>query len=126
MESILTKQQEEVIEDICSEIVTLVLGPGKLSPQRAEVVEKLKKLFEVQIVEIRKIREERRGFQIMARNMMMHANPGFWLAAMEEGKYDRASGEAECSVCRQVYMEHPQLTDLPTFHMLCSGEIVKT
>ncbi len=69
---------------------------------------------------------ERRGFQIMAREMFAHADPGFYLSAMEEGRYERTSGEAECSQCRQRHREHPQLPDLPTFHMLCSGEIVKT
>jgi hypothetical protein len=57
MESILTKHQEEVLEDVCSGIVTLFVGPGQTSPHRAAVVEQLKRLFVVQIVEIRKLRE---------------------------------------------------------------------
>lgn len=57
MESILTKQQMQVLEDICTEMVALFCGPGQVSPNRTAAVEKLKRIFEVQIVEIRKLRE---------------------------------------------------------------------
>jgi hypothetical protein len=76
--------------------------------------------------EIERLRLERRGFQLMARNMILHADPGFWMAAIEEGKYERAGGDAGCRVCRLAFFEHPQLPNLPTFHMLCNGNIVKT
>lgn len=73
--------------------------------------------------ENRKLRFQRRGFQIMSRHMML-STP--WKVAMDEGKYDRAGGDVECQECRQLYMEHPELPGYPTFHMLCCGEIVKT
>lgn len=76
--------------------------------------------------ENQKLKIERRGFQIMARRMMDGVDPGFWQAAMEDGKYERAGGDVECTACRQTYVEHPQLPRFPTFHMLCSGDIVKT
>lgn len=75
---------------------------------------------------VQKLKLERRGFQVMAREMFKGIDPGFWQSAMEAGKYDRASGDAECTDCRMVLREHPQLPNLPTFHMLCNGEIVKT
>ncbi len=73
-----------------------------------------------------KLKLERRGFQIMAREMFKAIDPGFWRAAIEDGKYERAGGDAECRDCRIVFCEHPQLPGLPTFHMLCNGSIVKT
>jgi len=72
-----------------------------------------------------RLKVERRGFQIMARRMLESQNPGFWRAAMEDGKYERAGGDAECQECRQPLVEHPQLPGFPTFHMICRGEIVK-
>jgi hypothetical protein len=74
-------------------------------------------------VENRKLKTQRRGFQIMARQMIVWTG---WMAKMNEGKYERAGGDVECEKCRQVYYEHPQLPGFPTFHMLCRGEIVKT
>jgi hypothetical protein len=75
---------------------------------------------------ISKLKLERRGFQIMARKMMDGNDPGFWRAAMEDGKYERVGGNAPCSDCGVVYYEHPELPGFPTFHMICSGDIVKT
>lgn len=76
--------------------------------------------------ENQKLKGERRGFQIMARQMMVGIDPGFWKSALQDGKYERASGDVECLVCRLAYYEHPQLPGFPTFHMTCRGEIVKT
>lgn len=75
---------------------------------------------------IRKLTVARRGFQIMARQMVLCQDPGFYLAAMDEGNYMRAGGDVECAQCRLPYVEHPELPRFPTFHVLCSGEIVKT
>jgi hypothetical protein len=72
-----------------------------------------------------RLRLGRRGFQVMARNMALHADAGFWLSAIEDGKYERAGGDVECELCRQMYIEHPQLEGYPTFHLTCKGEIVK-
>lgn len=73
-----------------------------------------------------KLKLEKRGFQLMARQMFQGHDPGFWRAAMEDGKYERAGGDVECETCRLAYLEHPELPGFPTFHMLCSGNIVKT
>lgn len=75
------------------------------------------------IIEVRRLRLERRGFQIMSRKMLDQCP---WAPAMEEGKYERASADVECVHCRRTYTEHPQLPGLPTFHMICDGKIVKT
>jgi len=37
----------------------------------------------------------------------------------------RAAGDALCSVCGLEYIEHPQLANLPTFHLTCTGKVVK-
>lgn len=67
-----------------------------------------------------------RGFQVMAREMFHAIEQAWWLAAIEDGKYERAGGDVECHTCHLLYYEHPELPKYPTFHMLCSGEIVKT
>lgn len=71
------------------------------------------------------IKLDRRGFQRMARNMFAGLDPGGWRSKMEAGNYVRAAGNAECKGCGMLYLEHPQLPDLPTFHLLCTFEIVK-
>lgn len=75
--------------------------------------------------ENQKLKIQRRGFQIMARQMIA-CTTSSWMAKMDEGKYERAGGDVECRECRQTYYEHPQLPGLPTFHMICCGDIVKT
>lgn len=77
-------------------------------------------------VEIQELRISRRGFQIMARAMLLHGNHHKWAAMLEQGRYERAGGDVECKICRQPYFLHPQLPELPTFHLLCDGSIVKT
>lgn len=76
--------------------------------------------------EIQKFRLERRGFQIMARNMLQATDPAWWQAAMQDGKYSRAGGDVECTICRLTYVEHPEIPGFPTFHVLCIHDIVKT
>jgi len=73
-----------------------------------------------------RLKLERRGFQIMARNMFGMTPASSWQEKMDQGRYWRASGEAQCQICRQFYALHPELPGLPTLHLLCSGEIVKT
>ena len=72
---------------------------------------------------VAKLRLERRGFQIMAREMLSQC---LWRPMMDAGKYERAGGNVECPECLQTYVEHPELPNFPTFHMVCSGEIIKT
>lgn len=69
---------------------------------------------------------ERRRFQVMAREMFKKIDQNSWKAAIEEGKYERVGGDAECSICRLTYLEHPELPGFPTFHLVCNGKIVKT
>lgn len=38
----------------------------------------------------------------------------------------RASGLTVCEACGFAFDRHPDLRDLPTFTVLCSGEVVKT
>lgn len=100
--------------------------PAACAVRAGSELRKAKEALDGCLDTVRKLTIQRRGFKIMASQMAMHADPGFWLSAIEEGKYERAGGDVECKLCRQIYMDHPQLPDLPTFHMLCSGEIVKT
>lgn len=72
---------------------------------------------------VAKLRIRSNGYRIMARKMLDQC---LWEPMMEEGKYARAGGDVECSTCRLLYLEHPELPKYPTFHMLCSGKIVKT
>lgn len=89
----------------------------------------LKKAYEAldaDLTQIAKLWVERRGFQLMAIRMFDLTRAELWQGRMEEGKYWRAGGDVECTLCRRPYMEHPELPGFATFHMLCSGEIVKT
>lgn len=73
-----------------------------------------------------KLKIEKRGFQIMSRRVMEAASLGFAKSAIDEGNYARAGGDVECQFCRQPYVEHPEISGFPTFHLLCSGAVVKT
>ena len=77
-------------------------------------------------LEISKLSRERRGFQVMARHMVMVVSSGALLSDLENGKYERVSGEVECQDCRHLYLEHPHIPKMPTFHILCNGKIVKS
>lgn len=72
-----------------------------------------------------KLKLEKRGFQIMSRKIM-DALAGPAKAMVWDGKYERAGGDVECESCRLKYFEHPQIPELPTFHLICSGKVVKT
>lgn len=82
-----------------------------------------RKNFDDLKADVAKLRLERRGFQVMARKMVDHLS---WHSALENGRYERAGGDVLCKECRVMFSEHPQLPGLPTFHMLCNGDIVKT
>lgn len=73
-----------------------------------------------------KLKLERRGFQLMARRMVDIVSSGSLTTDLETGRYERVSGEVECSECRLLYREHPQIPKMPTFHITCLGKIVKT
>lgn len=100
--------------------------PSVCAAHAGDELAKARKALDGSLETISKLRIEKRGFQIMARNMMQGVYPGFWQAAMADGKYERAGGDVECRTCRLVYVEHPELPGWPTFHMICSGDIVKT
>lgn len=101
-------------------------SPGEcLENTRAEL-KQAQEALDADLAQISKLRAERRGFQIMARGMFGLAKAALWRDQMEEGKYERAGGNVDCVSCRRLYVEHPELPGLPTFHMLCSGKIVKT
>lgn len=76
--------------------------------------------------DVDKLRRERRGFQLMARAMCEGVDPAWWTSLMEEGRYERAAGNAECARCGIVFLDHPEVPGFPTFHMLCDHTIVKT
>lgn len=68
---------------------------------------------------------EKRSFQIMSRKMADVAAD----AAKEmlaDGEYERVGGDAECETCRIKFADHPQILGFPTFHLICSGKVVKT
>lgn len=71
-----------------------------------------------------RLKLERRGFQVMARKLATWSSQ-HWEMLMDDGKYERCGTDAECSECRQTYIEHPQLEGFPTFHITCNGKIVK-
>lgn len=73
-----------------------------------------------------KLKLDRRGFQLMARRMVDIVASGILTPDLEAGRYERVSGEVECSECRLLYREHPQIPKMPTFHITCLGKIVKT
>lgn len=73
-----------------------------------------------------KLKIEKRGFQLMARSITEKAAFGMWALAMYDGNYERVGGDVECPTCRLPYLEHPELPGYPTFHLICSGEVVKT
>jgi len=100
--------------------------PAACAAHAGAELKKAQKGLDGALETISKLKLERRGFQLMARHMMDGVDPGFWRAAMEDGKYERVGGDAPCPDCRIAYFEHPQLPGFPTFHMICSGDIVKT
>jgi len=61
------------------------------------------------------------SYRQMSRNMASQ------VAVSEDAILDcmRAAGDAVCPACRLEYIEHPQLANLPTFHLICSGKVVK-
>lgn len=93
-------------------------------PKRLSKAHSCLELIELSDVN-RRLTRERLGLQIMARKMLLIDPKGVGFA-MGEGQYERAGGEVECQDCRRLYLEHPEITGYPTFHVLCSGEIVKT
>lgn len=98
---------------------------GELADNIRRMVELKDERIAVLEAENSKLRIERRGFQIMARRMVISHDPCFRSMVIEEGKYERAGGDVPCPECRHLYVEHPQLAGLPTIHLLCSGAIVK-
>jgi hypothetical protein len=122
---VLTREQMDVLRDIAKSVADLI-GLGPETTAMSGIVCALIKTVEPQIIEIRRQKDRARGFQLMARHMFEWADERPWLAAMEDGKYERVGGDVECKVCRQTYFEHPQLPNLPTFHIICGGTIVKT
>lgn len=100
--------------------------PEVCSKHAGEKLKKAQEALDSALTTISRLQAERRGFQIMARGMFGLAKAALWRDQMEEGKYERAGGNVDCVSCRRLYVEHPELPGLPTFHMLCSGKIVKT
>jgi hypothetical protein len=72
-----------------------------------------------------KLKLEKRGFQIMTRRVA-DATAASLKQLVLDGKYERAGGDVECDTCRLQYFEHPQIPEFPTFHLICSGKVVKT
>lgn len=106
-------------------MMAMLLNPVAIVPgdANAEFIAEARYDVTHLVAEVRRLRLEKRGFQVMARKMLDQC---LWQPMMEEGKYERASHDVECPDCRRIYAEHPQLPGFPTFHMLCSGKIIKT
>lgn len=100
--------------------------PAACAERASAALKKAYEAMDTDLAQIARLRVERRGFQIMATKMFGLTGAALWRDKMEEGKYERAGANVECGSCRRLYVEHPELPGLPTFHMLCSGEIVKT
>jgi len=62
-----------------------------------------------------------RRYKRMIRELATH------IKVSEEAILDcwRAGGEALCERCGLEYLEHPQIPDYPTFHLICTGRVVK-
>jgi hypothetical protein len=41
-------------------------------------------------------------------------------------EFTRADGECLCDKCGLWYLDHPEVFETPTFHLLCNGRVVKT
>jgi hypothetical protein len=70
---------------------------------------------------IDELRYRMRSYQLMARYMAQQIPVGDLYE-----KFYRAGGDVICALCRLEYTLHPEIKDMPTFHRLCNGEVVKT
>jgi hypothetical protein len=43
-----------------------------------------------------------------------------------EMDFERADGRCVCQECGLYFLDHPEVANMPTFHILCSGRTVKT
>ena len=68
-------------------------------------------------------RKKARGYQIMSRKMAGMLLLDRLHIDCQEAM--RAGGDVECEDCRLPYFEHPQVADMPTFHILCNRKVVK-
>lgn len=100
--------------------------PAVCAEHAGAELKKAQEALDGALITISRLEVHRRGFQIMARCMFGLAKAALWRDQMEEGKYERAGGDVDCVSCRRLYLEHPELPGFATFHMLCSGQIVKT
>jgi hypothetical protein len=41
-------------------------------------------------------------------------------------EFIRADGQCVCQQCGLYYRDHPEVANTPTFHILCSGRVIKT
>lgn len=48
------------------------------------------------------------------------------LVACDTKDAERVDGRIGCADCGLPYYEHPQVFESPTFHLICTGRIVKT
>jgi hypothetical protein len=46
-------------------------------------------------------------------------------ARVDDGDYDRACGDAECSRCGKPYYDHPTVVGFEWLHRTCDGRFVK-
>lgn len=72
-------------------------------------------------VEVQVLKERIHRFRRMAREMASR------ITVTEDAILDcmRAGGDALCKVCGLEYLEHPQIPGYPTFHLACTGKVMK-
>jgi hypothetical protein len=63
-----------------------------------------------------------RCYQRMARKMAALIP----VTAVPMDEFVRADGQMVCLECGLHYSDHPEVRNTPTFHLLCSGRVVKT
>ena len=66
---------------------------------------------------------EVRSWKIIAGNLVKAIYAKF---VTESREFRIASSDVVCPECRLRYGDHPQIPEMPTFHAVCDGTVVKT
>ena len=92
--------------DVQAELDAMTQRAEKAESEAADL-KRAKRSYQIMVIETSKIICEDRHRGMLA-----------------AGQYSRGSGEVECKVCRLKVIDHPEV--LPTLHLICSYEIIKT
>lgn len=95
-------------------------GSGYSHDEKAGLRRKIMELS----AEIDELKKTKRSYQIMVRETSKMLCEDRHRSMLAAGQYSRGSGEVDCRVCRLRVIDHPEV--LPTIHLICSYEIIKT